>query len=247
MLGSMTLGRPARLARTLPFFALVACGGGGEPPKTGGDAPPPPPPAHTGPRMAVQNELGTIDERQAAKVVNQLSGTIQRCHTQNLKRVEFLGGDLKFYVRVGDDGRAKYAYFEDSSLGDREAERCVLDALVGAQWPKPVGGPEAELRSSVGFDAPGDVRQPTFWESDKVAGVVGKHMKDFERCTDGVSAKFVVTAYVEPAGKDGKVVAAGVATSSKEGAEKADCLVEAVKKLRMPSPGSWAAKVTFRL
>lgn len=235
------------MRKFLFVLTIAACGGSSEPPKTENDVTPPPKATSTGSHVAVQNEFGTIDEKQAGKIVNQLTPTIQKCHTSNLKRVEFLGGDLKFYVRIGEDGRAKWVYFEDSSLGDREAEKCMLDVLGGAQWPKPEGGPQAELRSSFGFDAPGDVRQPTFWESDKIAATIGKHMKELDKCTDGVKAKFIVTAYVEPHGKEGKVMTAGVATSSQEGADKIDCLVDTVKKIKMPSPGSWAAKVTFQL
>ena len=56
-----------------------------------------------------------------------------------------------------------------------------------------------------------------------------------------------MTAYVAPHGKGGKVVAAGVATSSKEGAEQVKCIVDAVQSMKMPSPGSYAAKVAFSL
>ena len=45
----------------------------------------------------------------------------------------------------------------------------------------------------------------------------------------------------------GRFKAIGVATKSKEGAEKIDCIVEALKALELPSPGSYAAKVTFSL
>jgi hypothetical protein len=235
------------MKRFFSVLVLAACGGTTEPPKTETDVTPVATATQSRPRVQVQNEFGTIDDKQAAKVVGQLTPTIQKCHTSNLKRVEFLGGDLKFYVRIGEDGHAKWVYFEDSSLGDREAEKCMLDVLSGAQWPKPEGGPQAELRSSFGFDAPGDVRQPTFWNSDKIAATIGKHQKDLDKCTDGVKAKFTITAYVEPAGKDGKVIAAGVSTSSQEGADKIDCLVDVLKKMKMPSPGSWAAKVSFQL
>lgn len=235
------------MKRLLIVLTLTACGGNPEPAKTTTDVAAAPTATHTGPRVQVQNEFGTIDDKQAAKVVNQLSPAMQKCHTSNLKRVEFLGGDLKFYVRIGEDGHAKWVYFEDSSLGDREAEKCMLETLSNAQWPKPEGGPQAELRSSFGFEAPGDVRQPTSWNSDKVAATIGKHQKDLDKCMDGVKSKFTVTAYVEPAGKEGKVMAVGVATSTQEGAEKIDCIVDTVKKLKMPSPGSWAAKVSFQL
>jgi hypothetical protein len=143
----------------------------------------------------------------------------------------------------------KWSYLEDSSLGDRDTEKCILEVLGGQQWPKPEGGPQAEVRSSssFGFDPPPNARQPSSWQSDKVSATLGKHSKDIEKCTSGVNAKFTVTAYVEPAGKEGKVMAVGVATTSQEGADKADCLVDTIKKIKMPSPGSWAAKVTFQL
>lgn len=234
--------------RLLPIgLVLLAACGGAEVPKNENDVKPVATSHGTAPKLNMQSEFGVIDEGAAKKVIAQLTPTIQRCHTSNLKRVEYLAGDIKFYIRIGDDGRAKWVYLEESNLGDREAERCIVEALSGASWPKPEGGPQAELRSSFGFDAPGDVRAPYEWSADKVAATVGKHMSDLDKCTEGTNAKFKITAYVEPDGKNGKVQAVGVATSSEKGADKVDCVVDAVKKIKMPSPGSYAVKVTFDL
>lgn len=235
------------MKRALAVLALVACGGG-DAPKTVVDTPPPKP-THTAPKLNVQNEFGVVDERAVAKIVDGLSPKIQKCQMQSLTRIEYLSGEFKFYMRLGEDGRVKWSYLEDSSLGDRDTEKCILDVLNSQQWPKPEGGPQAEVRSSssFGFDPPPSARQPSFWQSDKVTTTLGKHTKDIEKCTSGVSAKFTVTVYVEPAGKEGKVQAVGVATNSQEGSDKIDCLVDTIKKMKMPSPGSWAAKVTFQL
>jgi hypothetical protein len=44
------------------------------------------------------------------------------------------------------------------------------------------------------------------------------------------------------------VLAAGVAVSSHDDADKVDCLVKALQKLKgLPSPGGWPAKVSFGL
>lgn len=45
----------------------------------------------------------------------------------------------------------------------------------------------------------------------------------------------------------GRFKAIGIAPPNKDGAEKVDCLVDALKSLDLPSPGSYAAKVTFSL
>ena len=41
--------------------------------------------------------------------------------------------------------------------------------------------------------------------------------------------------------------AVGVAPPNKEGEAKVDCVVDVVRGLKLPSPGSYAAKVTFSL
>ena len=52
-----------------------------------------------------------------------------------------------------------------------------------------------------------------------------------------------VTAYVAPGGR---VISAGASTPDAEAAATAvDCVVDAVRGLTMPDPGSYAAKVTF--
>jgi hypothetical protein len=115
----------------------------------------------------------------------------------------------------------------------------------------------------MGFD-PADARPPADWPSDKIALVLAKQADDALKCKQGVKGTFRVTAYIEPGGgegaekkgrkhggnhgpKEGHVEAVGVAPPSKDGEAKVDCIVDAVKEWRMPSPGSYAAKVTFIL
>jgi hypothetical protein len=227
-----------------------------------------------GPTPQVSQELGSIDPRKVEQTLaNLVSGPLETCHKQGRDRIEFLTGDVKLFLRIDGNGKLKYGYFEDSTLGDRETEKCILGTLSNASWPKPEGG-EAEVRSGFGW-GPGGEREPTSWPSDKItlALVEAKDVrKDVDKCKDGVKADFSVTAYVEmgdsgdkpgdkhekPTPKRGKkgnnnkamggrFKAIGVSAKSKEGAEKIDCIVEALKPLDLPSPGSYAAKVTFSL
>ena len=201
---------------------------------------------HHGPKMQMSSELGEIDPKEAQKTFDKLQTKFQACYKSGLTRVEYLSGDVKFFLRLTQDAAVKFAYIEESNLGDRATERCMLDAIGSASWPKPKGG-EAEIRNGIGFDAATDVRRPADWNADKIAAVLGKSDATFAKCREGVSGSFKVTAYVEPDGKNGKVQAVGVAPPSKEGEAKADCVSEAVKALKLPSPGSYAAKVSFVL
>jgi len=236
------------------------------------------------PKLQMSQELGSIDERKVQQTFDSLvNGTLESCHKQGRDRVEYLTGDVKVFLRIDGSGRVKYGFFEDSTLGDRETEKCIMGVFNSTTWPKPEGG-EAEVRSGFGW-GPGGEREPTSWSSDKVttALVESKDVKkDIDKCKHGVSGDFRVTAYVEadegdgggngngggkhgknkPAAKPkhasgkgggaaketgGKFKAIGIAAPNKDGAEKVDCLVDALKALELPSPGSYAAKVTFSL
>jgi hypothetical protein len=224
-------------------FIIVSCGGSEPPPKEPEAAPPP---VQHGPKMHMQTELGQIDPALTEATFKKLQPALMRCYMDGQKRLEFLGGDVKFFVRVQQDGRAKYAYISDGTLGDRTTERCMLELAMNASWPQPEGG-EAEVQKSMGFDPPGGIRAPTDWSPDKVSAAIEKHSAEVSSCKGGLSGAFHVTAYVQPAGGAGQVAAAGISSPSPDGESKADCIVSVVKKLKLPSPGSYAAKVSFDL
>jgi hypothetical protein len=290
--------RPRRRARgfitlstAVTLLAVSACGGSKPPPKTeetakeettikpegGGGA-------------AVSQELGSIDQRAVEQTLAKLETKLETCHKQGRERIEYLSGEMKVFLRVGQDGKVKYGYFDESTLGDRETEKCILDLFAATDWPKPQGG-EAEVKNAFGWTA-GSERQPTPWTPDKVSSALEDDKdakKAIEKCKSGVTGDFRVTAYVEPgeveghhgsgkgpgktAGKGpgkgggkkkggkkgdkkgpgqggehgGKFKSIGVAPPGKEGADKIDCIVDALKPLSLPSPGSYAAKVTFPL
>lgn len=203
-------------------------------------------PRRSGPKLDMQTELGEIDPAAVEATMQRTQPKLQDCHKQGLKRIEYLSGDVKFFLRIGQDGRVKYGYLEESSMGDRDTEKCIMQALEAASWPQPKGG-EAEVRKSFGFDAPGDVRAPTSWAADKLAQALGKAEDEVKKCREGASGSFKATAYVEPDGKHGKVQAVGVAFPNKDADSKIECLVKTVKSMKLPSPGSYAAKVTFIL
>ena len=276
------------------LLALGACGG--DPPAKNPndqlDAPPTVEQGGGAPKKnngspQVSQELGSMDQRAVEKTFNNLlNGPLEKCHKDGCARIEYLSGDVKLFTRVSAEGTVKYGFFEDSSIGDRDTEKCVLDALKNASWPKPIGG-EGEVRNGMSW-TPGSERQPSAWSADKVTGALEHHAnksvkEKVEACKAGTTG-FKVTAYVEPGeleaappaepdNKDkkkpggkpakpdpkkgkptepeaehgGKFKAIGMSAPKKDAAEKVDCLVDALKQLPLPSPGSYAAKVSFTL
>ncbi len=234
-----------RLHTTIISALVLACGGSAPEPQHV-DTAPTATTTSTARTPTFRQELGSIDDRAVSNTFQDLSPNFEACQKTGLKRIAYLSGRAKFFMRVGEDGKTKWTYVEDSSLGDYDTERCMLDVIETAQWPKPIGG-DATVQRDVTFD-PGEARQPADWPSDKVAAALAKHKKDIDKCTDAASSsKFNVTAYVEPHGKEGKVVAVGVSTNNKEGQAQAKCVCDAVKAVKVPSPGGYASKVAFTL
>jgi hypothetical protein len=194
----------------------------------------------------MSSELGQIDEAATTHTFDRAKTGLMACYTSGLSRVEYLSGDLKFYFRVKPDGHLRWAVVEQSSLGDRDTETCMLGVLSGTTWPLPEGG-EAEVHQGIGFDAPSNVRPPTDWNADRVALALGKKATNVSACKQHGAGTFQVTAYVGPEKGAGHVLAAGASAPNAKAAEDVDCLLGVVQGLKLPSPGSYAAKVSFSL
>lgn len=191
--------------------------------------------------MEMMQEFGGMNEEKVQKTIERLYPSLSDCLMEGYKRVEFLGGEVAFLVKVNMEGRAEAAHAESSTLGDYQAEQCMLDKLRASRWPKPVGGRIGLARTSIAFDPPADIRAPVRWHEDDVHATIESARADLDAC--GRGGPFTITAYVNTRGK---VMSAGVSHSDDSGESTAACLVGAVQSIQFPSPGSWPAKVSFR-
>src|SRR5271165_1453919 len=143
--------RTFALACPLAAFAALAAFSsacGGPPAKAPDEAPKEEAQQEVKPQLKLKSELGTVDPDAVGRAFHALNAKFGDCQTRGLDRVEVLGGKVAFFLRIGDDGRIKWAYLEDSELGDRDTEKCLLDVVRAASWPKPDGG-DAEARYSM--------------------------------------------------------------------------------------------------
>jgi hypothetical protein len=225
--------------------------------------------------MRVEGQLGSIEPAAVDAVFDRELSALLKCHAARVRQLRALAGDVKVVLRIGEDGRARYAYVEDTSLGDHVTEQCILHVLSEAAWPRPVGG-EAEVRKSFGFVAPGAPRSPVPWTLEDVKEAVGPSQTKIRTCRAGVTGVFTATAYItagapvvkspehhkpprkkpspqkhakktKPTPAGGHIVAVGIAAPGPDGVAAIDCLVETLKETPMPNPGPRGAKVTWAL
>lgn len=227
------------------------------------ESPKEPEPQRSAPAPVMQQELGSIDLDAVEHLFKKQGDAIEGCHTAGRTRVPYLAGEVTIFLRIDATGHVRYGYLEVSALGDRATESCILETLAKINWPAPVGG-EAEVRHALGWEAGGE-RAPVVYDPEKVTKALAAQPAVRARvgqCTKGIRGQIALTGYIEPGapakdkkdrtrstpkgkGKDGHFRALGASASTKDAAEKIDCVVSALVGLPIPTPGGYAAKVSF--
>ncbi len=226
-------------------LAVIALGCGG------GQAPPEAPKADKaadhdadrgGDKPGVEAEIGALDEGKVKQAFSKAAGPMTSCMEKARERVPFLAGEARFALRIMKTGAVRWAYVKESTLGDREVEACMLDALKALSWPKPQGG-EGLAESPFTFDPNPDERQPVAWEEGRIAQNLRALKPALTSCRKSAgTGPLRITMHVET---NGKPLSVGVAGADDKVEAAASCVVGAVKKASFPSPGSFAAKVSF--
>lgn len=237
------MNRAVWVAALLASLAMVGCGGGEAAEQTaeveeeetsGGDQN-----GTDADGVGITGLLGTIRPDQVENALNPRMPRFVRCFSQRMSEVEYLGGEIRMSFRVHADGTVAWVFNEESDIGDRDTERCVLDVARGTHFPRPSGG-EAEFHWGFGMDPPEDVRPPLSWEASALGDSAGDVSALSRECR--ARGTHHITAYIAP---EGAVVAAGGTTPDADSDETLDCILEGVRAITMPDPGSYAAKITF--
>jgi hypothetical protein len=188
-------------------------------------------------------DVGALDQNKVNRALDRASSKLVDCFHDGLKHVPFLGGNIKFALRINQEGVATVAYLKESTLGDRTTEACMLGALRAAKWPAPVGGREGLAEGGFGFDPSPDERPAVDLDASKLGKELPKARAAISQCRSTAGAGSILTTlYV---GTDGKPLAVGVGTADEKGETAASCIVDALKGMTFASPGSYAAKVSI--
>jgi len=221
------------------FFSLVALACGGVTPTAvtpADDTPQKRSPS----RMEIRSEMGVLDIKEVDSVFDHIKPKLLACLDQGNS---FAAGPVVYKVRIGQDGKAKWAYLPESSIGDRKIEKCMLGVLMSAEWPRPQAGEDGQAEKPFEFPDRED-RPPVDWTADRVAGAVQDAKSKFASCRNGNSGQFRATAIIQT---DGTVLAAGMSAPDEKGEGIVDCLTDVVRGLKLPQTGSWPARVSFEI
>lgn len=213
-----------------------------------------PPPAKEAPKEAptaaeesvaspsTRSEIGGLNEEAVAKSFERMNDAVQTCFAQGTTKVSSLGGHVKMKLRIDQKGGLKWAYMSESTLGDRDTEKCLLDAARAKSWPLPIGG-DGLAERDYDVDAPSPAKD---LDPKKFKIALGLVQKETAKCRKKGTwgTVFRTTAYLR---YDGLPVAVGMAPPNEKGEEVIDCMVKIIKKIKFGSIGRRLGKVAFEL
>lgn len=242
---SLTLRRRLAFSAGAVALALGACAS----PQKPAAAPREPEPEAEAPvqqsdGMGAMAEIGGLDEKKVRASFESALEGLQTCVSEGSRQNEMMGGSIEFAVKVNAKREAASVWAVESSLGQRETERCMFDALRQVSWPAPIGGVYGIAKTSFEFDLPKGVKPPTMWDAGRVSEVVDELAPQMDECTGGRHGDVLVTLYV---GADGKAISGGASSSNETEAEAVDCVLGALLSAEYPRPGDYPAKVRFRI
>jgi hypothetical protein len=236
----------ARPAAALVITGLSALGCGGSPPPAAslpsssarGDHEEAP----QGP--STESEIGGLDESRVKQTFERSASKLSTCFNQGTQRIPYLSGEVRFVVRVKKDGSPRWAFVNESTLGDRTAEDCMLSVLRGLSFPKPQGG-EGIAENSFTFEPSADTRAPLTWSPEQLGAPFRKAQPTLSKCRTGAGAGALkATIYIDT---DGKPIAIGASSADHRGEAAIGCVVSTLKGITFPSPGSYASKVSVTI
>lgn len=187
-----------------------------------------------------EQSVGAMNEHDVERAFGKLQAAVSRCVARGAARVEAIGGSFELSLRILPTGETESAHLSRSTLGDRETERCILQAALDKTWPRPKGGVgeashEYTIESSVAV---------TEWTSGRLKPVMPQIHEKVAKCVMPLAGTWHATLYIS---QSGRVASSGVAPPDAQSAEQADCLVAVLNKFRFGPQRSKLSKVSFTI
>jgi hypothetical protein len=194
--------------------------------------------------MGTSSELGGLDERAAEQSFRDSLEGLESCIQDGVQRLEFIGGSIEFAVKVDATSQAADVWAADSTLGERETEKCMFNALRSVSWPAPQGGPFGIARNSFDFRPRRGVKVPAVWDAGKVSRVLARLDGRISQCRGQRSERLLITLYI---GEGGKALGGGAASEGPVDEQAVDCIVDTLMAADYPAPEQAPTKVRFQL
>jgi TonB family protein len=189
----------------------------------------PPKPVDPGASMTLDNEIGVMDTDDVEATIQEHFDDVRDCYGRAGKAQRYAGGKVLLRFLVAGDGAAQDVWVLESTLGNYDVERCLVEVGRKIRFHAPNGNKATtfeypvEFRSQSGMEIL-DVDGP------KVERDVAALMPQLAACGKVAAEEVNAMVYVESNGVPGSV---GLATAAAIDEDAGDCVVQTIRGWRM--------------
>jgi hypothetical protein len=193
--------------------------------------------------IKVKGLTGTLNKGDVHQTMEARQQEFDLCIRASRRNVRYVSGAIKFGFRVDSEGRISELRPLSSTIGHRELELCLTEAVLATQFPKPAGRATAEFNWGMSIDPITERFDESKKNSRPFARLARKAAKGvFGACEiKRRRARFRVTAYVAPGGR---LLSAGAIPMPASADDKVDCELQQFGKWHLPKVKR-ASKISF--
>jgi len=179
--------------------------------------------------MTVDNELGVLDTDDVEATMKDHFDEIRGCYHRAGKAQRYAGGRVMLRFLVGGDGIAQDVLVIESTLGNYDVERCLVEVGRRIAFRAPTG------HKATTFEYPVEFRSTNQLEVLEVDGLKLDHdlsvfLPQLAACGQLTSEGANAIIYIEPNGFPGSV---GLAAGATLDEDVGDCMVQTIRGWKM--------------
>jgi TonB family protein len=192
-----------------------------EAPKPKPDAPPP--------DMAMQNELGVVQDVDVEEVIEAHFDDIRNCYQRAGKAQKYAGGKVMLRFMIAGSGEAEDVLVVASDLGNYGVERCLVDVGRHLTFKAPEGNKATTFDYPVEFRSTHEMAVLDL-EGTKIEHDISGLLPRLAACGRLAADDVTAIMYIEPSGFPGSV---GLAAATNFDESVAGCIIHMIQHSRM--------------
>ena len=182
-----------------------------------------------GASMTLDNEIGVMDTDDVEATLQEHFDDVRACYTRAGKAQRYAGGKVLLRFMVAGDGASQDVWVLESTLGNYDVERCLVEVGRKIRFHAPHGN------KATTFEYPVEFRSETGMEvleidGPKVDRDLATLMPQLAACGQIASEQVNAMVYIESNGALGSV---GLATAAAIDEDAGDCAVQTIRSWRM--------------
>lgn len=194
--------------------------------------------------MQVDNELGVLDGEDVNATMRDHFDDVRGCYSRAGKAQRYAGGRVLLRFLVAGDGSAQDVLVVESTLGNYDVERCLVDVGRRITFHAPSGRKATTFEYPVEFRSTNQVAVMDV-EGLKVEHDVSVFLPQLAVCGKLAPEEATAVVYIEANGTPGSV---GLAAGSSLDEDVGDCMVQTIRTWKMSAtlPGR-VMRATFSI